>query len=139
MPMNYADYPPNWRELSRYVRFVRAGGRCEQCGVAHGAVGARDTYGVWHDEDSIHNMNAGAGDALFGEFPRMVKIVLTTAHLNHDTGDNRLSNLKALCQKCHLTYDAPHHAVNAAKTRRRKKRQAYLDAGNVPLFEEKQS
>lgn len=31
------------------------------------------------------------------------------------------SNLKALCQRCHLRYDHPHHRTNAAATRRAKK------------------
>ena len=28
-------YPPHWRELSRRVRFERAGGRCQGCGRPH--------------------------------------------------------------------------------------------------------
>ncbi len=30
-------YPPNWPELSRQVRFERAGGVCQKCGRPHGA------------------------------------------------------------------------------------------------------
>jgi hypothetical protein len=37
-------------------------------------------------------------------------------------------NLKAWCQRCHLTYDAKHHAANAAVTRRRAR-------GIIDLFE----
>lgn len=48
------------------------------------------------------------------------KVVLTIAHLDHDPGNNRKRNLKAWCNRCHLTYDAPFHAQNAARTRRRK-------------------
>jgi 5-methylcytosine-specific restriction endonuclease McrA len=44
-----------------------------------------------------------------------VKIVLTVAHLNHDITDNRPENLRALCQRCHLTHDKEQHA----QTRRR--------------------
>jgi len=40
---------------------------------------------------------------------REVRIVLTIAHLNHKAGDDRDENLKALCQWCHLNFDAPHH------------------------------
>ena len=40
---------------------------------------------------------------------RWVRIVLTCAHLNHDPADNADSNLKALCQWCHLNYDKLHH------------------------------
>ena len=35
-------------------------------------------------------------------------VVLTIAHLNHTPEDNQDENLKALCQKCHNTYDAAH-------------------------------
>jgi len=31
--------------------------------------------------------------------------VLTVAHLDHDISNNELSNLRALCQRCHLDYD----------------------------------
>lgn len=49
------------------------------------------------------------------------KVVLTIAHLDHDPRNNRGDNLRALCQRCHLTHDAPHHARNAAATRRSRK------------------
>jgi hypothetical protein len=45
---------------------------------------------------------------------RVVRIVLTVAHLNHDPRDNREENLKALCQWCHLNYDKLHHAETRA-------------------------
>ena len=38
------------------------------------------------------------------------KVVLTVAHLNHIPEDCRDENLKHWCQRCHLTYDAKHHA-----------------------------
>jgi len=47
-------------------------------------------------------------------------IVLTIAHLNHDTTDNRDENLSALCQRCHLSHDKYLHATNARETRRKK-------------------
>jgi hypothetical protein len=50
-----------------------------------------------------------------------IKVVLTIMHLNHDTTDNRLENLKAGCQKCHLLFDKNIHAYNARKTREMKK------------------
>lgn len=30
-------YPPDWKAISHRVRFERAGGKCERCGVPHGA------------------------------------------------------------------------------------------------------
>jgi hypothetical protein len=37
------------------------------------------------------------------------KVVLATAHLNHDPGDNRPRNLRAFCQRCHVLYDREEH------------------------------
>lgn len=121
MPMRRERYPADWRAISRHIRFDRAGGCCEQCGVRHGAIGARDRDGRWHDEDSIHSMNSTDGEMRFGEFPRMVKVVLTTAHLDHDTTHNADDNLMAMCQRCHLRHDADQHRASAAETRRRRK------------------
>lgn len=123
-------YPPDWNEISLRIR-ERANNKCEWCGVENGVIGARDKRGAWHNENDIHNMNSGVGESLFGQFPNMIKIVLTVMHLDHDTSNNEDSNLKAACQKCHLSYDAKYHAKNAAKTRERKRR----EAGIVSLFE----
>ncbi len=37
------------------------------------------------------------------------RVVLASAHLNHDPGDNHRRNLAALCQRCHMLHDAPEH------------------------------
>lgn len=46
-------------------------------------------------------------------------IVLTIAHLDHDPTNNDPSNLRAMCQRCHLRYDSKEHQKNAAETRRK--------------------
>ena len=48
------------------------------------------------------------------------KVILTIGHLTHDETVDDPALLKAWCQRCHLVYDAAHHAKNAAETRRRK-------------------
>jgi len=40
---------------------------------------------------------------------QVTRVLLASAHLNHDPGDNRLSNLAAFCQRCHMSYDAVEH------------------------------
>ena len=40
---------------------------------------------------------------------RVTRVVLASAHLNHDPGDNRPRNLAALCQRCHMRHDAGEH------------------------------
>jgi hypothetical protein len=44
-------------------------------------------------------------------------VVLTIAHLNHDTTDNRPENLRAWCQRCHNNYDAAHRRRNRQRNR----------------------
>ncbi len=126
-----ARYPKDWPAISREVR-ERDGQRCKWCKVENGAVILRPTEGgVYIDPPSGAVFCCETGEARGycrgSEFPsgRMVKIVLTVAHLDHTpenvgTPGERL-NLVALCQKCHLTYDAPMHAANASATRRARK------------------
>jgi len=37
---------------------------------------------------------------------RRTRVILASAHLNHDPGDNRQRNLAALCQAYHMRHDA---------------------------------
>lgn len=111
MPMDRSRYPDNWEELSQWVRFERAGGVCEcdgRCGAHQGKCNA------------VH----GQPHPVTGSI-----VVLTTAHLDHDTTNSDPRNLRAMCQRCHLNYDAEHHARNAALTRRQK----LIDAGQLEL------
>lgn len=103
MPMDRSRYPPNWPEISRRIR-ARAGNRCEWCGAEN------------------HQPHPVTGS----------RVVLTVAHLDDDPSNNADSNLAALCQRCHLTYDAPIHAAHARVTKRRKR-----DArrGQLPLLD----
>ena len=101
MPMNRSLYPSNWDEISRRIRFERAKGVCEECGAVHGQP---------HPETKS-------------------VVVLTTAHLDHNPANCTDANLKALCQRCHLRYDAKLHALNAAITRR----QYAIVAGQLEL------
>ena len=146
--MRKEAYPKNWPEISHYIRFVRAGGCCEHkdCGVKHGAVGARDRFGKWHDEADIHSMNSDEGDRLFGyDFDwKMTKIVLTVHHLGidredgtpgstHDKLDCRPENLISYCQKHHLEADMPTHIANR-KITLAKKREAKIAAAGQQNF-----
>jgi hypothetical protein len=37
------------------------------------------------------------------------KVVLATAHLDHNPSNNKARNLKAYCQRCHLLHDREEH------------------------------
>lgn len=148
MPVDRARYPASWESISKRIR-EEAGNRCEWCGVANGAVGARDYRGEWHNEEEIDSMNSSLADSIFSRgYPQMIRIVLTVAHLGtvhadgtpgdeHDKHDVRRENLAALCQRCHLNEDRADHLLHAAETRQRKRkaaRAAHLAAiGQVEL------
>jgi len=134
--IDYRDYPKTWKtEIVPRIR-KRAGevldesggilveAKCEWCSVENHAKGARDRLGEWRLENDIHQMNSGQGMNLYGEeFPDMIVIVLTVAHLDHDKRNHDVSDdrLAALCQRCHLNYDRPHHLeVQGANRERRK-------------------
>jgi len=48
------------------------------------------------------------GDVIKIPSPKPVKVVLTVAHLDHDETNHQVTDdrLKAMCQLCHLRYDA---------------------------------
>ena len=58
-------------------------------------------------------------------------VVLTIAHLDHTPENCDPSNLRAWCQRCHLVYDAQHHA----QTRRATRERARVEAGQLALPE----
>lgn len=121
-------YPIDWRELSALIRFGRAGGQCEHCRRPHGRDVLHLGDGRWWDEAGtcwrdgrgrrVRRLPAPAvleraqpGLAGIGAPPatRVTRVVLASAHLNHDPGDNRPGNLAALCQRCHMRHDAGEH------------------------------
>ena len=118
-------YPPNWPELSRQVRFERAGGICERCGRPHGHYLQVLPDGRWKHPDTGHWFN-GRGrrvsppDLIELLQARQTKVVLAAAHLNHDPTSNRLRNLRALCQRCHLLHDRMYHLAQRRLTLRRR-------------------
>ena len=120
-------YPIDWHELSALVRFQRAKGRCEQCGRPHGRFVRRLDNGNWYDEERDcwrDDRGRRARRLLLSErqpaqftlagmadsgTPIVTRIVLATAHLDHDPSNNDQRNLAALCQRCHLAHDRPEH------------------------------
>lgn len=94
-PENRVRYPAHWRQIADAVR-ERAGNRCEgspaypDCRAANG---------------EPHPVTGS-------------RVVLTVAHLDHTPENCDQTNLRAMCQRCHLTYDAEHHARTAYATRK---------------------
>lgn len=101
-PENAIRYPADWQEISKRIRFERAGGRCEcegECG--------RGT----HDGrcPNVHGGEAYGTGSL---------VILTVAHLDNTPENCADENLRAMCQGCHLHLDRDHHAQTAYATRR---------------------
>ncbi|WP_262062638.1 hypothetical protein [Streptomyces sp. STR69] len=99
-PEMRSRYPRDWPQISRRIRFERADSRCEcdgRCGRRH----------------------RGRCTAVHGE-PHPTTgslVVLTVAHLDDIPEHCDDDNLAAMCQACHLAYDADLHATTAARTR----------------------
>lgn len=106
-PSEAARYPKDWKAISARIK-ARANGRCE----CHGECGLHRTTPGPRRCGETHGSRARWAKG---------KIVLTVAHLDHNPENCADTNLRAMCQRCHLRYDQSHHQRNAARTRRAKK------------------
>lgn len=106
-------YPKNWKEIREKI-LNRANNCCEFCGVKNHAVGYRTEDGEFVESVGMQQ----EADTLDGL--KLIKIVLTIAHLDHNPKNNEQSNLKALCQKCHNNYDIEHRKETRQKTKENK-------------------
>jgi hypothetical protein len=94
MPVDWGRYPADWSDIRQTI-LVRARNHCE------GSPRFPDC-----------RAQNGQPHPITGS-----RVVLTIAHLDHDTMNNNPLNLRALCQRCHLTHDAKLHAVNRQRRR----------------------
>ena len=118
-------YPPHWRELSRRVRFERAKGCCQACRRPHLVQLRCLPDGRWFDDREQtwrdrRGRNTRWPDLVDATRLRTTKVVLATAHLDSDPSNNRLANLRALCQRCHMLHDRTHHLAQRWITYRRR-------------------
>jgi hypothetical protein len=141
MPIDYSEYPANWKTEIRPAVMKRAGevrdpetneitqeARCEEegCGVLNHSLIHRTGPGKADWEPWPEGM---ASEAATLDGKRCTKIILTVAHLDHDktNHDVTVDRLKALCQKCHLRYDIKHHINNRKYGREHSKNNHKLD------------
>lgn len=99
-PCNYDNYPADWPQIRARI-IIRAGDCCEWCGAAN-----RQS----HPETGSD-------------------VVLTIAHIDHDTTNNTDANLRALCQRCHNEHDGPFRRHN--RKYGRNKNQLSIDFNNA--------
>lgn len=111
MPINYKEYPANWKTEIRPAIIERAKNCCEFCGVKNHSVIYRFGKGM---NDWMYWPDGMEGESMIVDGKKPTKVILTIAHLDHDKGNEfvDLERLKALCQKCHLGYDMKHHVNN---------------------------
>lgn len=112
---NRARYPKDWPAISVAIR-DRAGNRCEECDVKNYALGGRDPSGEFHQARPTGDNGLRLTWPLPGEYGwcegwsagrlRIIRIVLTVAHLDHTPENCAPENLRAWCQRCHNRYDA---------------------------------
>jgi 5-methylcytosine-specific restriction endonuclease McrA len=120
MPCDYNKYPSNWKTEIRPAILERADSCCEFCGVANHKVIERSKVNPAVYRYAEDDNETVAGRRVGVDTSRQIRVVLTIAHLDHDKANNAPENLAALCQRCHLRWDARLHAINAANTRKLK-------------------
>ena len=138
MPIDYKNYPSNWKTEIRPAILSRDGNKCKFCNVLNSMCILRGNYSgieVYQDEDgNIYNAENSVriGSDYVGEVcespeKMAIKVVLTIAHLDHDTTNNDYANLAALCQRCHNRHDKDYRVSNRKKTINKK-------SGQIDLF-----
>ena len=105
-PENRDLYPKNWGEISLVCR-MEAGWTCQ----------GSPAYPDCRAENGKPHPVTGS------------RVVLTVAHLDQDPRNCDLENLRAWCQRCHLTYDGDQHRSNRFRTE-------HENAGTLELFGE---
>ncbi len=123
-PENLARYPKDWPLIAHAVK-ERAGWRCQgspafpDCRVRHKSIGWRDEGGAWHQVATEADRQALADTQYrYGDTVKLIRIVLTVGHFDHQPENCASDNLFAWCQRCHLYHDRHHHAETAYMTRR---------------------
>ena len=122
-PENRARYPKAWKAIADGIR-DRAGNRCEgspdfpDCRVPNYSIGYRNDAGVWVEKGRGDMQELADLSFYWGDIQKLTRIVLTVAHLDHTPENCDPSNLRAMCQRCHLNYDKAHHAQTAYATRK---------------------
>jgi len=131
-------YPPYWKQFSKWVRFERADGRCEQCGARNGYLKFTAVDKNWssdpvtfvspQDPERLDEVR----DSYHVVVHTVTMVVLTVAHLDYEGGPcdckartgrkcARPDHVLALCQACHLAMDMPKHIANRQETLRTQK------------------
>ncbi|MCP1386436.1 hypothetical protein [Runella salmonicolor] len=114
MPIKYKYYPKNWFTELRPAVLDRAKHACENCLVPNHAVvrwDSRSKKFIRYENEmpktyqEAQKLRNELNDGYMTDFIDWKVIKLAIAHLDHDVRNNDLTNLQALCQRCHLNHD----------------------------------
>lgn len=112
MPTDYSRYPKDWKYI-RLGILKRAKNKCEFCGLKNHSFVYSVRYYIRHNGNYKYRQiwfrnKQDANRECLGNKIVTVKVILTIAHLDHDETNRNVEDdrLKALCQMCHLRYDA---------------------------------
>ena len=125
MPIDYSKYPANWKSEIVPRILKRADNKCEICGLPNKSTvfamqfymrsNENGRYGyrsIWFriEQDALKVSHLG--------IKSKIRVVLTVAHLDHDETNKNIKDdrLKAMCQHCHLNYDAKEKYRRACKS-----------------------
>jgi len=128
MPIDYKRYPKNWKTEIRPRILARAKNRCEQCNLPNYTKGFRTLTGLVSMGEYMRDNKNLTKDQLIAKYGKKydqlkyIKIVLTIAHLDHDETNHNVKDnrLAALCQRCHLRYDAADRSKRIAEKKGQK-------------------
>lgn len=115
-PENAHRYPKDWPQIRARI-LERAGNSCEgspmfpDCRAPNGWLRNNVTGELTDDGLLAEAWELADGNSV-------TRIVLTIGHRDHTPENCADDNLCAWCQRCHLNYDAKHHATTAYGTRR---------------------
>lgn len=129
-PENRDRYPADWPEIRARIQ-RRAGNKCEKCRVPNHLLGGRDVDGTFIPAMPLGEKNLRLewptpGTWAWCQEPltqrhvqlRIIRIVCTTAHFDHNPENCDDGNLRFWCQRCHLAHDRQQHNETAYRTRR---------------------
>jgi hypothetical protein len=110
-------YGAGWPDVSNRIRFDRADGFCENCQRPHDAIFYSLSGGGWIDPATGEAWLAGVPASEL-KIVGTTRLMLACAHLDHDPTNGADENLSALCQRCHMIHDQPHHQAQRRITLR---------------------
>lgn len=113
MAHDKSKYDLFWKDVIRPRILARAKFKCELCGAKQ--------YSIYYNHNGQRLFVEGSHEIAWAAKSgyTLKKIFLSVSHSDHDTTNNVDSNLRALCQLCHLNHDKAYHSMMRKAKRKR--------------------